>query len=109
MVGSPRATSAGRIIVREQNEALDPLGNGDERQAIGPKRGPNRHAQSKMRGPCGLPSLSKAQHGSRRSETESTAEGATPKPFRRIEISDWQARERIEKQPQEGESGRANV
>ena len=33
--GSSRATAARRIIVGEENEMLDPLGNGDERQAIG--------------------------------------------------------------------------
>lgn len=75
---------------------LDPLGNGDERQAIGPKRGPDRNAQQKMRGPCGLPALRKAEHTGRRAKTNRAAKRTAQKPFRRIEISDWQTSAKIE-------------
>lgn len=84
----PRTASAGRIIVGEQDEMLDPLGNRDQRQTISPKRSPNRNAQQKMRRPCRLPALREAKNIGRRAKTNRATKRTAQKPFRGLEIND---------------------
>ena len=96
-IASPSgATSAGRIIVGEQDEMFDPLGNRDQGQAISPKRRPNRNAQQKMRRPCRLPALRKAQNIRRRAKTNRATNWATYKLFWGIEVSDGKTSTRID-------------
>jgi hypothetical protein len=99
LASPPCATAARWIIVGEENEMFDPLGNCDQGQAIGPQRGPNRNAQPKMCGPGGLPALSKAKHGCCGSKANRSGKRTAKHQFWGIEISDWQTSARIEEQP----------
>ena len=82
-----RAAPSGKVVVMEEEEALHPLRNSDQGEAVGAKSCPDGDSEEQMSGPCSLPALRQSQHIGGGAE----ADGASMRPpqhqLRRIEIS----------------------